>query len=36
MECSSEVVNHDESELAFILAKESPQIGPGLMTAVGD
>ena len=36
MEWSTEVVNHDESELAFILAKESRQIGPGLKTAVGD
>jgi len=36
MEWSTEVVNHDESELAFILAKDSPQIGRGPMAAVGD
>jgi hypothetical protein len=36
LEWSTEVVNQDESELAFILAKDSPWIGQGLMTAAGD
>jgi hypothetical protein len=36
MEWSTDVVNHDEGQLAFILVKGSPQIGQGQMTAVGD